>query len=127
MANLTGKQLRALREARHMTREELAEWLGDCSASTVNKWERDINPVPQLVAEKMLSSVQIRLPLNEIAALVQHCNDHAIDFERFLSDAILAHIRQPTATVYPFPDQEPDNASKVAEDTPVYGSKKNGA
>ena len=47
--NMTPDQLRFLREQRGLTREQLAAYLGDCTASTVNKWERGGRPIPRYI------------------------------------------------------------------------------
>jgi transcriptional regulator with XRE-family HTH domain len=89
---MTGDQLKALREARNLTREQLATALGDCSQSTINKWERNINPVPDWVAEKMLSNVQIHFPLKDLHALLDFSRESGESFEDFLSAAVREFI-----------------------------------
>jgi len=89
---MTGDQLKALREARNLTREQLATALGDCSQSTINKWERNINPVPDWVEEKMLSNVQIHFPLNDLHALLDYSRESGESFEDFLSAAVREYI-----------------------------------
>jgi transcriptional regulator with XRE-family HTH domain len=120
---MTGNQLRELREARNLTREALAQWLGDCSASTVNKWERDMHSIPAWVEEKMLSNVQISLPLHELKLLMDYAESQRLSFEQLLGRAILDYIRKPKAEVYPFPDQTETQDNKVAEDVVPYGTK----
>lgn len=71
-----------------MTREQLAADLGDCSPSTINKWERNINPVPEWVAEKMLNSVRISFPIDELHELLDLARSEDLSFEDLLSEAI---------------------------------------
>lgn len=85
---MTSDQLRSLREARGQTREELASFLGDCSPSTVNKWERGINPVPSWVEEKMLSNVRVEFPLSDLHALLDYARESDESFEDFISAAV---------------------------------------
>lgn len=127
---MTGEQLKALRDGRSMTREQLAAELGDCSPSTINKWERNINPVPEWVAEKMLSSVRISFPLTDLHELLDLAREEGISFEDLLSQAIqdLIEVRRSRpkaqapypvktgAVSYPRPFDDP--ALKVAEDAP---------
>lgn len=85
---MTGPQLRAIRESRGLTRDEFADWLGDSAGSTVNKWERDINPVPQWVEEKVLAAVELRLDLKLLQELLDVAREDNLDFPQFLADAI---------------------------------------
>lgn len=89
---MTGEQLRSLREARGLTRQQLADFLGDCSHSTVNKWERDISPVPEWVAEKMLREVNITLPLADLHLLLNEAISRDVSFPQILSEAIRDYI-----------------------------------
>ena len=89
---MTGDQLKALREARSFTREQLAADLGDCSASTINKWERDINPVPAWVAEKMLRNVKISFPIEQLHQLLDLAREENMSFEQLLTEAIRDRI-----------------------------------
>jgi transcriptional regulator with XRE-family HTH domain len=83
---LTGEQLRAIRGER--TREQFAAELGDCSASTLNKWERNISPVPQWVAEKALRKVPLTLPIDAMALLIDYSRETNQPFEKVLTTAI---------------------------------------
>ncbi len=85
---MTHELLRYLREQRGLTREQLADYLGDCTASTVNKWERDINPVPAWVADKMLRGIPIKLPVHEMLALLTEARVTGQSAESILGDAI---------------------------------------
>lgn len=89
---MTGEQLRSLREAKGLTREGCAEYLGDSSASTVNNWERGISPVPEWVAEKMLREVDITLPLADLHLLLDEAKDRQVSFSVILAEAIREHI-----------------------------------
>lgn len=85
---MTGQQLRSIREARGETREAFAAFLGDCSASTVNKWERDLSPVPAWVAEKAISKLTINLPIDDLQELIDYARAEDVDFIHVLGDAI---------------------------------------
>ncbi|WP_044133613.1 helix-turn-helix domain-containing protein [Verrucomicrobium spinosum] len=107
-------QLRHLRESRGMTREALAEWLGDCSASTVNKWERGMHAIPGWVEQKMLSDLHLNLPLKAIHALMNHAQSTGQDFASTLALAIQQYLgteekTKETGTTYNKP------ASKITE------------
>ena len=120
---MTGDQLKALREARNLTREQLATALGDCSQSTINKWERNINPVPDWVEEKMLSNVQIHFPLKDLHALLDFSRESGESFEDFLSAAVREFIanrrskpQAPTVKAGPTKPTSPSNIHHLAAD-----------
>lgn len=100
---MTGDQLKALREARNLTREQLATELGDCSSSTINKWERNINPVPAWVEEKMLSKVSVNLPLSVLSDLMDFSRESNESFELFLSNAVRDYLKKHRAKPTPEP------------------------
>lgn len=85
---MSPEQLRLLRESRGMTREALATELGDCSASTINKWERGMHDIPQWVEEKMLRSTTVKFPLSELHELLDLAREEKIDFGDLLSEGI---------------------------------------
>jgi transcriptional regulator with XRE-family HTH domain len=85
---MTGEHLRSLREARGMTRDQLAAHLGDCTGSTINKWERNINPVPGWVAEKMLQTVKVSFPLGDLHQLLDLSRELDISFDELLAEGI---------------------------------------
>lgn len=85
---MSPEQLRSLREARGLTREQLAAELGDTSASTVNKWERGMHDIPAWVEKHMLSNVHIQFPLTELHQLMDFARESQESFEAFLSTAI---------------------------------------
>jgi len=91
---MTPDQLRQIRGDR--TREEFAAWLGGTTASTLNKWERSINPIPPWVAEKCLANVQVSLPLKELQALMDHARQRDLSFESMLGEALRNYLRQHT-------------------------------
>ena len=91
---MTPETLRYLREQRGLTREELAEFLGDCSASTVNKWERNINPVPAWVEDKMLRSIPITLPLDELYLLINEAHKANRSAASILGESIRLWLTQ---------------------------------
>lgn len=91
---MTPETLRYLREQRGLTREELAEFLGDCSASTVNKWERNINPVPAWVEDKMLRSIPVTLPLDELYLLINEAHKSNRSAASILGESIRIWLTQ---------------------------------
>ena len=91
---MTPEQLRYLRDQRGLTRESLAEELGDCTASTVNKWERGINPIPAWVADKMFSKLPIAFTVQELAELYDLCREEACTMSELIQDAVRLRIEQ---------------------------------
>lgn len=120
---MSPEQLRCLREGRGLTREQLATELGDCTASTVNKWERGMHEIPSWVEEKMLSNVQIHFPLKDLHALLDYSRESGESFEDFLSAAVHEFIakhrsKQPAPTVKAGPTKptSPSNIHHLAAD-----------
>jgi transcriptional regulator with XRE-family HTH domain len=85
---MTGQQLRELRDSRNLTREQLAEQLGGCTAQAIVKWERDERPIPAWVEDKMFRSVQISLPLEELHELLDLARAENLSFEQLLAESL---------------------------------------
>ena len=118
---MTPDQLRHHRGDR--TRDEFAEFLG-CSASAIVQWEGGKRTIPDWVEEKVLRSIELTLPIEELHALLDYARKHNKSFTQILGEAIRAHIgvkRYDTPSqpqnVLPLPAQEA--GPKVAEDEPV--------
>jgi DNA-binding transcriptional regulator YiaG len=110
-ATMRPEQLRAIREGRGWTREKMASFLGDCTASTVNKWERGMHSIPGWVEDKLLRTVEINLPIQDLSQLLSAAKDQNKPFEAVLTDAIRAWIQRNT----PAP---PTTYQAAAADTP---------
>lgn len=98
---MTPEQLRHLRESRGLTREQLADELKDCSASTVNKWERGMHAIPSWVEEKMLRKVPLEMPIDEIHALLNRAQEDGITFPELLARAIRSYLSTESAQPKP--------------------------
>lgn len=123
---MTGPQLKDLRESRDLTQSQLAAYLGDCSGATISRWEGTTNDVPQWVADKMLSTTQITLPIDLLQQLMDYATQHGLDFAQLLTKAIQLYINPPSLlpdTQAPSRTQsyvvEITKAPKVAEDPPT--------
>jgi transcriptional regulator with XRE-family HTH domain len=92
--DMTSEQLRWMREQRDMTREELANYLGDCTASTVNKWERGINPVPSWVADKMFSKLPITFTVQDLAEMYELCREEHCTMTELIQDSVHAALEE---------------------------------
>lgn len=119
--DMTPEQLRFLREERRMTREDLANHLGDCTASTINKWERGINPIPSWVADKMFAKLPITFTIQELADMYDLCRDEAYTMSELIQEAVRAliaqHRQNQSPNVTKFPEQKPlDKAAKYPGD-----------
>lgn len=123
---MTPETLRTLRESRGLTREELAIEL-KCSASAIVQWEGGKRSIPDWVEEKMLSTVQVQLPLSDLHSLLDYARESGESFETFLSTAVREYIARhrskqlapspvKTGAVYSFPTDE--TGLKIAEDAP---------
>lgn len=91
---MTGAQLRHHRETRGQTREQLADFLGGCSAPAIIKWERDERPVPAWVAEKMMRNTTVKLPLEDLHELLDAAREDNKPFDQFLIEAIRLKLEQ---------------------------------
>lgn len=116
---MTGDQLKALRDARGFTREQLAAELGDCSASTINKWERNINPVPGWVEDKMLSNVKIAFPLKYLHQLLDLAREEGISFKQLLSEAISDRLASRREKSQPHPVKSGPTAKAAASPSTI--------
>lgn len=85
---MTPEILRHLRESRGLTREQLADHLGDCSPSTVNKWERGMHDIPAWVEEKMLRAIEVKLPLDELHLLLSEAQSTGLPADQIIADAL---------------------------------------
>jgi DNA-binding transcriptional regulator YiaG len=103
---MTSDQLEHLRKSRRLTRAQLAQELGDCSASTVVNWESGRSPVPAWVEDKMLQSVRVELPLAKLYSLYALAARKRIPFEEMLSDAISQYVESEAAAVGPVTSRE---------------------
>ena len=107
--DMTPEQLRFLREQQGMTREQLAAYLGDCTASTVNKWERGMHSIPAWVADKMFAKLPITFTVQELAEMYELCREEACTMSELIQDAVRHLIDQrrgqqtPNVTKFPQP------------------------
>ena len=129
--DITPEQLRYLRDQRGLTRDALAEELGDCTASTINKWERGINPIPSWVAEKMLSKLPVTFTVEELGEMYEICREEHCTMTELFQDCVRFRIEQRRAEQKILDPQKfahfhpAQPLSKVAEDPPKP-RKKNG-
>jgi transcriptional regulator with XRE-family HTH domain len=120
---MTPKQLRQLREARGLTRDELAAELG-CSAGAIVQWEHGKRTIPGWVEERMMRAIPVTLPLADLAAFLDHCRARDLDFHTALSEALTDWlITQTGQSVTPKPsvtytDLPPLHAKAVEEPPP---------
>lgn len=119
--------MRQIRESRGLTRDELAAELTGCTASAVNKWERNLSPVPGWVEEKLFRTVKLELPLDELHALLDLAREEGKSFLGILGQAVheylAARATQPAApplAILASPGAYDSAAGlKVAEDPPA--------
>lgn len=103
---MTPAQLRLLREQKGMTRDQLAAHLKQ-STSAITKWEHGDRPIPAMVADRMLSEVEIKLPLQEMQQLYDLGMKLGKSFDEMLKMAIRGVLTQPPAQ----PQQQPAKPS----------------
>lgn len=128
--DMTPDQLRYLRDERLLTREALAEELGDCTASTINKWERGINPIPSWVADKLFSKLPIEFTVQELSEMYDLCREEAFSMGELIQEAVRMRLEQRRASQTKDIQKityrsAPEQSMRVAEDPPPP-RKKNG-
>jgi len=128
--DMTPDQLRYLRDERLLTREALAEELGDCTASTINKWERGINPIPSWVADKMFAKMPVSFTVQELAEMYELCREEALNMSELIQEAVRMRLEQRRAAQTKDIQKityrsAPEQSMRVAEDPPPP-RKKNG-
>lgn len=123
--DMTPEQLRFLREQRGLTREQLAAFLGDCSASTVNKWERGMHEIPSWVADKMFSKLPITFTVQELAEMYEICRQESCTMSELIQESVRDLINKhkaaktaSTQNITHFPAQQP--SSSAAKDPRDY-------
>ena len=119
---MNAQQLRLIREDRALTREALAKILGVSHGAIVN-WELRGTPIPEWVERELLSSINVTLPLNELAALMSHCQTHNISPQELLTRCIRSYIAPPISkSIKPMPLPDKQDSAMVAEDPTPYPS-----
>lgn len=92
--NMTPEQLRFLREQRGLTREDLANYLGDCTASTVNKWERGMHAIPSWVADKMFAKMPITFTVQDLAEMYELCREEGYTMSELIQESVRALLAE---------------------------------
>lgn len=85
---MTKEHLEHLRKSRGLTREELAAELGGCTAQAIVKWERGERAIPAWVEEKMMRSIPVTLPLDELHLLLTEAQLTGQSPDTILAEAI---------------------------------------
>lgn len=123
---MTGIELRAIRTSRKCTRETLAVELG-CSAAALVHWEGGTRTIPAWVEEKLLRSVEVTLPLSELAQLLTAAVTQHRAFEDLLVEALREWLANhptkpaPAQSTPLYPTSTHDDIARVAEDETPYG------
>lgn len=126
MLPMKAEQLETLRKSRGLTREELANELGGCTAQAIVKWERGERSIPAWVEEKMMRSIPITLPLDELHLLLAEAQASGKSAETIIAEAIRLWLKaqRPAENILPIlARQEVEykphaKRSKAAEDLP---------
>lgn len=85
---MKASQLEHLRKTRGLTREELAKALGGCTAQAIVKWERGERQIPAWVEEKMMRSIPVSLPLDELYAVLDEAARTGQSAEHIIGEAL---------------------------------------
>lgn len=110
---MTAKQLFEIRKSRGLTRQKMAEFLGSCSQSAINGWENEVAPVPDWVAEKLLRTTSITLPLEDLSRLLEIARQEGLAFDQVLTQSIREYLAsRPIKSLYPTSeDSDPQSGS----------------
>lgn len=113
---MNGHQLLAYRKNLKLSQQAIADKLGDVSHATVSRWEAaGDEELPGWVTEKLLSDLQVSLPLTELHQLMDLARRRRESFPTLLGEALRSYIRAQLG--------EPlVAAAALAEDSPPYQS-----
>jgi len=121
---MTSARLKQIREERSMTLREMAEFLRDVDGSTLSRWERNPDAeIPQWIAERLLTSVPITLPLEELEEMLEVARAEGLSFSAMLATAIREYLAAhgPPGNIVPYqldPAAEADKTTlRVADDS----------
>ena len=130
---MTSATLKQIREERSWTLREMADFLRDVDGSTLSRWERNPDAeIPSWVAERLLTSVQITLPLTELEEMLDVARAEGLGFAELLATAIREYLAAHQATppnvtriqsngIYEScGSTEPDETARVAEEPVTY-------
>jgi len=96
----------------------MAEFLGSCTGSGVNSWENEAAPVPDWVAEKLLRTTDITLPLEDLSCLLEMARQEGLAFDQLLTQLIREYLAHRTSKALPPTSRDSDphpGQSNVAE------------
>ena len=121
---MTGAELRAIRTSRNWSQTDLADYVGDTTTSTVSRWEKDVIAIPAWVVDKLLSSVTLAMPINELAELLQHTTAQKQSFPDILAEAVREYlIARKSGKIVPLYAQldgsEPDTTARAMQPPPI--------
>lgn len=104
--SMTGEHLKKLRHDKGMKRPQFAAWLGGTTASTLNKWERGISPVPLWVERRVLTEENLSLPVELLRELVHDADVRGIS----VMDALISNLKAGIAARKQFTQKPADDA-----------------
>lgn len=118
---MTGPQLKTWRTSEGYSLREISEDLlaSEVSGPTLSRWENSSEHIPQWVAERLLNSTKLTLPLGELHQLLDYCRATNRPFNDVLAQALREHLartrtsfaaslnEQPGRATEPPPEQKP--------------------
>jgi len=130
MVQMTSAQLKQIREEKSWTLREMADFLRDVDGSTLSRWERNPDAeIPSWIAERLLTTVPITLPLDELEEMLDVARAEGLSFSELLAASVreyLAARNALPANVTSMPQSnalydvcdgsEPDGTARVADD-----------
>jgi len=118
---MTGPQLKTWRTSEGYSLREISEDLlgSEVSGPTLSRWENSEDHIPQWVADKLINSTKITLPLGELHQLLDYCRAAQQPFQAVLAQALREHLaRQQTAAAFASTAASVLNEQPGAEPTP---------
>jgi hypothetical protein len=89
---MNGPQLIAWRKAHDLTLTEVAALLGDVHHTSISRWERSPEQIPQWATEKLLGRTKITLAIDELQQLLDLSRAENVPAQQLIATAIRDYI-----------------------------------
>jgi transcriptional regulator with XRE-family HTH domain len=112
---MTGTGLREWRKSHGWTQEQVAEFLRDVGSTTVSRWEKADETLPNWATEKLLTKTTLALPIDELHSMLDYARAQDMSFEELLSEAVREYLSRRKMVT---------STSVIAEDAATYDASK---
>lgn len=111
---MNGPQLIAWRKAHHLTLTEVAALLGDVHHTSISRWERSPEQIPQWATEKLLARTKITLAIDELQQLLDLSRAENVPAQQLIATAIRDYIG-----AHALRQNQPDASTISLNETPA--------